>query len=208
VDRLLLKSFIRYSTIIAAFMAVVSSFILFKDIGLPPFWGVNSTYVYIIIGVIASLYAAFLSVYLTRLRERRLRQQRIFIIYTYKDRNKVCEIVHKLRDMGFNPWFDVDEITPGQIWEQAVMKGIIESAIALLFLSENLSIKDGMVSKEFEMAMSTMMSRDESFSPIIPIRLDDAPVPEQVSDIHWVDIREGNGYEQLKKGLNRVLGQT
>lgn len=158
--------------------------------------------------VFTSAYAAAFSLYLSRRRERRLRQRRIFIIYSNKDRDKATEIVRKLRDLGYNPWFDADEIAPGQKWQQAIMKGIEESAIALLLVSENLKTEEGFVTKEIDVAMTAMRSRDETFSPVIPIRLDDTPVPEQFKDIHWVDIRNEEGYEQLEKGLKRVLGQA
>lgn len=194
-----LKDIINITSVIAAVLATSIPILLFNMFSINRNW--------MLAAIAVSAYAAVVSVYISRMRERRLRQRRIFIIYGNRDRDKAFEIVKHLRELGYNPWFDVDEIAPGQKWAQAVMKGIEESSVALLLVSENLKAGDGFVAKEIEAAMSAMRSRDETFSPVIPIRLDDTPVPEQVRDIHWVDIRNKEGYEQLEKGLKRVLGQ-
>jgi len=183
--------------------AVITMFIYILALG-----RFSNRWIWVLIALFMSIYAAAFSVYLSRKRERRLRQRRIFIIYANRDREKATEVVKKLREMGYNPWFDVDEIAPGQKWTHTIMKGIAESAVALLLVSKNIRAEDGFVSKELDAAMSTMTSRDESFSPVIPILLDESPVPMQLRDVHWVDLRNKEGYEQLEKGLKRILGQA
>ena len=88
------------------------------------------------------------------------------------------------------------------------MKGIAESAVALYLVSENLKDSNKFVGEELKAAMSVMRSRDESFSPVIPVRLDDSVVPQELGDVHWVDLRDKDGLEKLEKGLKRVLGQA
>ncbi|MCB1824034.1 MAG: toll/interleukin-1 receptor domain-containing protein [Candidatus Competibacteraceae bacterium] len=195
-----LKDYISMAAVVAAVVATSFSFLEFKGIG--------DSSTPILIALAASAYAAVFSVYVSRMRERRLRQRRVFIIYSSKDRKPAAEVVHYLRVNGYNPWFDVDEIAPGQKWEQSVMKGIGESAVALYLVSENMKSSNKFVSEELKTAMSIMRSKDESFSPVIPVRLDDAEVPQELADVHWVDLRSKDGLEQLEKGLNRVLGQA
>lgn len=158
------------------------------------------------LAVVTSAYSAFLYVSISRMREKRLRQRRIFIIYSNKDRDKASKIVFLLREHGYNPWFAVDEIAPGQKWAASVLKGIAESSVALLLVSENIKMESSFIAEELKAAMSMMSSKDESFSPVIPVRLDDSPVPKEVSDVHWVDFRNEDGIKQLDKGLKRVLG--
>lgn len=196
-----IKDFISIAIALVAVTATSVSFIGFKFFE-------NSPVSPVFLALGASAYAAFFSVYLSRMREKRLRQRRVFIIYSSKDRVAASEIVQYLRSGGYNPWFDVDEIAPGQKWTQSIMKGINESAVALYLVSDNLNDSKKFVSEELKAAMSVMRSRDESFSPVIPVRLDDSPVPEELLDVQWVDLREKNGLEQLEKGLKRVLGQA
>lgn len=195
-----LKDLLNMITVAIALVAMTFSVFSLKEF--------SSSRPWMFAAILTSAYAAIFSLYLSRMRERRLRQRRIFIIYSNKDSDKASEIVKQLRELGYNPWFDKDEIAPGQKWQQAILKGIEESAIALLLVSENLKTEKSFVSKEIDAAMSTMRSRDETFSPVIPVYLDDTSVPEQVKGIQGVDIRDKEGYEQLKKGLKRLLGQA
>lgn len=198
------EHFKEFISIAAVFGAVASMFVYviesqgFGDSSRTAIW----------FALAASAYAAIFSVYYSRMRERRLRQRRIFIIYSSKDREAASKIVEHLRSSGYNPWFDVDEIAPGQKWTQSVMKGIAESAVALYLVSENLKDSNKFVGEELKAAMSVMRSRDESFSPVIPVRLDDSVVPQELGDVHWVDLRDKDGLEKLEKGLKRVLGQA
>lgn len=160
----------------------------------------------LMVATITSACAAFFSVYMIRLRERQLRQKRVFIIYSNEDKEPVTALVKSLRELGYNPWVDAEEISPGQKWEPSVLKGLADSAVALLIVSKNLNSASRIVATELNTAMATMRSRDESFSPVIPVRLDDSPVPDEVKDVHWVDLYKEGGLEQLDRGLKRVLG--
>jgi hypothetical protein len=80
--------------------------------------------------------------------------------------------------------------------------------VALLLVSKNLNLEKNFASKELETAMSVMRSRNELFSPIIPVRLDDSEVPRDLSDVNWVDLQSKDGFEQLERGLKSVLGQA
>ncbi len=197
------EQLIHYISVVAVFAAVGATSLSFLE-----FKGIGDSRTTIIVALAASAYAAVFSVYLSRIRERRLRQRRVFIIYSSKDRGPAADVVQHLRSNGYNPWFDVDEIAPGQKWAQSVMKGISESAVALYLVSENMKSSSKFVSEELKAAMSVMRSKDESFSPVIPVRLDDAEVPQELADVHWVDLRSKDGLEQLEKGLKRVLGQA
>lgn len=196
-----IKDLISIAAALAAVAATSVSFVEFKGLA-------DNRATTMLLALGASAYAAFFSVYLSRMRERRLRQRRVFIIYSSKDREAASKIVQHLRSSGYNPWFDVDEIAPGQKWAQSIMKGISESAVALYLVSDSLKDSNKFVSEELKAAMSVMRSRDESFSPVIPVRLDDSPVPQELEDVHWVDLREKDGLDQLEKGLKRVLGQA
>ena len=189
-------------------MVAVTAAVTAMSISFLEFRGFNDSRATLWLALAASAYAAIFSVYFARMRERRMRRRRIFVIYSNKDKEAATKIVQHLRTNGYNPWFDVDEIAPGQKWTQSVMKGIAESAVALYLVSDNLKGSSKFVAEELNAAMSVMRSRDESFSPVIPVRLDDSEVPHELKDVHWVDLRDKDGLEQLEKGLKRVLGQA
>ncbi len=158
------------------------------------------------LGVFASAYAGIISIYFSRIKEKRLRQRRVFMIYNHADIDEAYKIVKALREAGYNPWFDRDEIAPGQKISETISRGIEQSAVALLLVSKNLDLNKEAIEKELKTALSTMRSNDETFSPVIPIRLDDTDVPQTLVGVHWLHVKDDAFLERLDKGLKRVLG--
>ena len=56
--------------------------------------------------------------------------------------------------------------------------------------------------------MKLLHSQEASIVPIVPVRIDDSTVPEQLAQIQWVDLRENGAEEQLLNGLSYATGLT
>jgi hypothetical protein len=150
--------------------------------------------------------AAVLRIMLSRRLTRQRERQRVFLIYAREDLERVRDLAERLREQGFHPWLDVDEITPGQVWQRAVIRALEESAVALVLVSHHLQ-KNGFVQDELKTAVETLQERDPDVSPVIPVRLDDAPVPERLAHVHWVDWSAPDGPARLFAGLKTVLAE-
>ncbi len=61
--------------------------------------------------------------------------------------------------------------------------------------------KEGFVQKEIRIALDAADEKPEGTIFIIPIRLEECSVPERISQFHWVDLFEKDGYEHLFKAL-------
>ena len=194
-----LREFINAAAAMIAIVAMTLSVFEFKGIG-------EGFFSPMLLSLVASAYAAAISIYFSRLKQKRLRQRRIFIMYSHADTEYAKKLVGALREAGYNPWYDQDEIVPGQRIAETVSNGIAQSAVALLLVSKNLDLNKELVSRELKAALSSMRSRDDSFSPVIPIRLDDTDVPESLSGVHWLRMGDEAFLERLDKGLKRVLG--
>lgn len=147
--------------------------------------------------------AASMSILITRRFERERERRRVFLIYAREDIEVARRLAADLKESGFRPWLDVDEIVPGQIWQKAVLKALEESAVALVLVSKNLA-KKGFVQEELKVALESLQERDKEISPIVPVKLDDSEVPEQLAHIQWVNLNEEGGLERLLSGLSRV----
>jgi hypothetical protein len=156
--------------------------------------------------VIAAV-AASMSIMGSRRLAREREGRRIFLIYAREDLEAARSLAAKLKEHGFNPWLDVDEITPGQVWQKAVIRALEESAIALVLVSEHLA-KKGFVQEELKVAMETLQEQERDFSPVVPVRLDNSEIPERLSHVHGVNLFEETGMERLLSGLNRVVSST
>lgn len=193
-----LTEFINVVAVLASVAAMTLAIFDFK--------GIVDSKTTMLLGIGASIYAAVISIYFSRLKQRRLRQRRVFIMYSHRDQPFAKELVAKLKASGYNPWFDVDEIAPGQRIPETVTNGLAQSAVALLLVSKNLDLEKATIGKELKVALATMKSKDESFSPVIPVRLDDTDVPQSLSNVSWIDFRDPEAFERLDRGLKRVLG--
>ncbi len=148
--------------------------------------------------------ASYLNIMMSRRLSKAREQQRIFIIYAREDIDVARKLVTELREHGFKPWLDLDEITAGEIWQKAVIRALEESAVALVLISKNLS-KNGFVNEELKVALETLQAPKRDMSPLLPVRLDDSEVPKQLSHVQWVDLYEKNGMEQLLNGLAKAF---
>lgn len=183
---------------VVAALASAATFILFSDLDINK----NISWA---VATMASLYVAGFSLLFTRrLERRRAKEKRVFIIHAREDVDSALEIAHKLKEEGFNPWLDIIDILPGQRWEKAVQHALEESAIALFLSSENTTNSDGYFNKEIQYVMSSFRVRNELDSPVIPVRLDDSELPDELVGIQWIDYSP-QGTDKLTHALQSFL---
>jgi hypothetical protein len=151
--------------------------------------------------------AAVSSLYLLRSKERLRRKKRVFIIYSDYDFDAASELAIRLRSAGFNPWLDVDQIVPGQRIDEASQSALAQSAIALLLISKNLEGSPKYVHDQLQYALSSMRSKNELYSPVIPVQLDDSPGPKELHGVRGVDLSSGDdeNFDLLVRGLQVAL---
>lgn len=198
-----------YKAILAA-GGVLSASVTFFISAWKPSSPVDSTFSFSSLAFLAvvglSAIVASMSIFLTRkIGRQREQRKRVFFIYSRKDAGAVKELAKQLRDRGFNPWLETEEILPGQDWNRAVMNALEESAVALFVASKNTESEDGYYVKEIKAALNVLKSRSEGDSAIIPIRLEEATLPHELTGIQWVDLFSEQGFQQLSRGLERVL---
>jgi len=173
------------------------------------FEGITRSFTFITtISAVVAATSALMTIMLSRNLARKREQRSIFLLYAREDLESARMLASELKKHGFNPWLDIDEITPGQVWQKAVFRALEESAVALVLVSEHLMKKGGFVQKELDIALETLQEREKDISPVVPVRLDESPVPERLAHVHWVNLFEENGLERLFAGLNRMMRDT
>ena len=117
-----------------------------------------------------------------------------FISYSASDKKIVGDIVRAMRENNLDVWFDKISIEAGEIWIEAIEKGLEASRTLVLFLSPA-SLKSRMVQKEFR-AWSTRMSEDDKLK-LISVLLHDI----QFGDLPLF-LRSIQGIDLCKRNLN------
>jgi hypothetical protein len=125
---------------------------------------------------------------------------RVFISYSSEDRDSVRTLAEGLRSNGVNAWYAEWEIGPGDSFVQKINEGLEGCDKFLIVVSES-SVRSRWVQEELS---SAVVRRIENEADIIPVRLDDTPVPAVINHLHWVGMPPFR--DEFEKLLKAIFG--
>lgn len=126
---------------------------------------------------------------------------RIFLSHSSEDIDAVHNLYYYLNNEGFKPWLDQEDLLPGQKWDVEIPKIVRASDVVVVCLSKNAITKEGYVQKEIKLALDVAEEKPEGTIFIIPLKLEECNVPDQLSKWNWVNFFEERGYERLMLAL-------
>jgi TIR domain len=132
---------------------------------------------------------------------------RIFLCHASEDKGNVRQLYTQLRDEGFQPWLDTEDLLPGENWDQSIRKAVRSSDVVLVCLSTHAVQKTGYVQKEIAQALDVAEEKPESTIYIIPVLLGACSVPDRIKKWQWVDLSSSSGYEKLLRSLKQRAEQ-
>lgn len=100
-----------------------------------------------------------------------------FISYATADKGIVQDLASRL-ERTMNIWIDEKNISVGDSITEKIDEGLKNTDVVILCLSEN-SLNSSWVRKEYSYAM-------HSGKKVLPIRLDDYPIPPTLADIKYI----------------------
>lgn len=130
----------------------------------------------------------------------------IFLCHASEDKASVLEIYKRFKDAGLNPWLDKKDLLPGQAWAREIPKALKKSDFVLIFFSTTSVAKRGFVQKEFKLALDVLDEIPEGQIFIIPVRLDDCQIPDTFLHLHYCDLFEDDGLEQILRAIKAEQG--
>jgi formylglycine-generating enzyme required for sulfatase activity len=131
---------------------------------------------------------------------------RIFLCHASEDKPRVAELYHQLKDAGYHPWLDKYDLLPGQDWWNEIEKVISNpyNLVVVCITSQSVS-KRGVVQKEINQALSLLDQVPEDTIYLIPARMEPCQSPKRISRLHWVDLFEPDGFENLRRAIDFEL---
>ena len=127
---------------------------------------------------------------------------KVFLSYSKPDLYMVRPIYYLLKNIGFDPWMDEEDILGGQDWELEISKNIKKAHVVIIFLSSNAVNRAGYLHKEIREAMNKAELQPEGTIFIIPVKLDDCRVPTRLNTWQWIEIFKNNSIKKLVDALN------
>lgn len=140
-----------------------------------------------------------------------------FLCYSKENSTDVREFRERLKaETWIDPWFDEEDILPGEKWEDLVTEAVHNSHAVIIFLSSFAVRTEGFFHVELKHALDSAAEKPDGTIFIIPIRLDDCQVPERLQPYQYVDYfgdaeQKDRVYTSLIKALKvraRDLGIT
>ncbi|TRU07303.1 MAG: TIR domain-containing protein [Microcystis sp. Msp_OC_L_20101000_S702] len=132
----------------------------------------------------------------------------IFLAHASEDKPAVLALYNRLKQAGYKPWLDEEDLIAGQIWRDEIPKAIKASQIFLACLSGK-SAKQGYIQRELRIALDTLGQMLPGTIFFIPMRLEECEIPDlrsaevglNLRDIHRLDYWKENGFEQLERAI-------
>jgi TIR domain len=109
---------------------------------------------------------------------------RAFLSHSWSDNARVRPLAVALRAHGVDVWFDQWEMGPGDSLVQKINEGLEQCAVFLVALSAA-SVASNWVREELSAAV---VRRIEDHARLIPVRLDDTPVPAVIRHLSYVPL--------------------
>jgi hypothetical protein len=113
---------------------------------------------------------------------------KLFVSYAREDEYAADFLYQRLAQAGFTPWMDKHSILPGERWDAATQSGLREADFFVACLSSTSVRKRGYLQREFKFALEKWRELLADDIYIIPIRLDDCEIPQELSAFQWIDL--------------------
>ena len=133
-------------------------------------------------------------------------RSKVFISHASEDKDRfVLEFAKKLRENGVDAWVDVWEMLPGDSLVDKVFYEGIKNARAMIVVLSNYSVEKPWVREELNRGF---LDRLSGKCRIIPVVIDECPIPEPLRSTIWQKIDNLDNYEiEFNRILEAVYGR-
>ncbi len=135
----------------------------------------------------------------------------VFLAHNSKDKSQVRAIAEQLNRYNLKPWFDEEQIFPGDNIQQVVFQGISQSKVGAFFISQN---GLGTFQKNLELGAIIQFflkkHQNQSFR-VIPILLGINDIPDSLfylSQWAWIQFTNSNDEAALKSLIRGIKGRS
>lgn len=125
-----------------------------------------------------------------------------FLCHATSDNADVEALYKRLNDAGVDAWFDEAKLFGGQDKEREIRKAVKQSDVFIVCLS-NQFLCEGDWYRHLRLALKIADSKSPGAIYIIPTRLEECKILEDLEELYCVDLfGTGGGYEKLLQSLN------
>ncbi|NIM10752.1 MAG: TIR domain-containing protein [Candidatus Aminicenantes bacterium] len=129
----------------------------------------------------------------------------IFICHASENKDFAGSLYQKLERAGFAPWLDKESLRGGDDWDKVIRKAIEKEIDYVVVLQSHELLKkfEGYVNKEINLALDRQDEFRRGIRFIIPIKIDDCPILEELEHLHTIDFSVADNIEEVVKTIRR-----
>jgi len=127
---------------------------------------------------------------------------KIFISYAKEDLDRARQIYNLLVKEGHNIWFDEESLVGGSNWKIEITRAIKKSDFFIACFSTRSINKRGYFQKELRESIEVCNEFPPGEIFVIPVKFESCPLPEQFSDLHFVEWEAPNGPNKLLRAIS------
>ena len=134
-------------------------------------------------------------------------KKKVFISFSYRDKDFVEWLKLNLAELGFDFWYDQQEINVGDSIKDKINEGI-QSSIAFILVLSSSSMNSDWV--KYERNSALLLNAVKKGITILPIKIDDSKIPSDLSGYLYADfsVNKEQGLEILKRSLLKTQEKT
>lgn len=125
----------------------------------------------------------------------------LFLAHCSEDKPRVRELGQRLTSLNAKVWLDEEDILPGAPWRSSIERGIKSCDAVLVCLSKTYVEKIGYFRRELQLILDRAAEQPREATYLIPVRLEDCDIPDELNHIQWVNLHEEAGFGRLVKAL-------
>jgi hypothetical protein len=129
----------------------------------------------------------------------------VFLSYAHGDQEAVIRIYEDLRAAGLEPWMDKFSLGPGDVWKSEIDKAVRHSGAFLSLISRQSLDRGGILAGEMKLALDLRSQRLDDGGILIPVRLENCDLPNELHDLQALDWYLPGGPEKLTSALAPLL---
>lgn len=134
-------------------------------------------------------------------------QPKVFVSHASNDQERfVRGFSAKLREHGIDAWYAEWEIGPGDSVVTKIFEGGLKGSDCVIVVVSATSVQSAWVCKELNISV---IKQIQDKIKLIPIIIDDCPIPEALRDILHVRIKDLGNYDiELRRIVDAIFGKT
>lgn len=128
----------------------------------------------------------------------------VFLCHASNDKPTVRELYRRFVAEGFQPWFDEEDLLPGEDWRSVIRKQIRASDAVVVCLSPRSTTKAGYIQTEIAFALDVLAEQPEGSIFLIPLLLEHCEIPDRLAHLHVAHLPLDDGFARVCRSLHTL----